>query len=94
VDEETHFSLADTLEERAAGAPEEMVARQDLREQVRRALALLPPRERFVITQRYGLGEGRSHSLLEVGHELGVSRERVRQLEAAALKRMRSHISC
>jgi RNA polymerase primary sigma factor len=55
VDEETHFSLADTLEERAACAPDEMVARQDLREQVRRALALLPARERVVITQRYGL---------------------------------------
>jgi RNA polymerase primary sigma factor len=91
-DEETHFSLADTLEESAACAPDEIAVQQVLSEQVHRALALLPPRERVIITQRYGLSDGRSRTLLEVGKELGLSRERVRQLEAAALKRMRSHI--
>ena len=91
-DEEVHSSLADTLEESAACAPDEMVAQQDLLEQVHRALALLPARERVILTQRYGLGDGRSRSLLEVGHELGLSRERVRQLEAAALQRIRSRI--
>lgn len=92
VDEEAHFSLADTLEASAACAPDERAAQQDLSEQVHRVLAVLPPRERFVIIQRYGLGDGRSHTLLEIGQELGVTRERVRQLEAAALKRMRSRI--
>jgi RNA polymerase primary sigma factor len=92
IDKETHFSLADTVEESAAWNPEEMAVRQDLIEQVHRALALLPPRERVIITQHYGLGDGHSRSLLEIGQELGVSRERVRQLEAAALKRMRSCI--
>ena len=57
-----------------------------------RAMAFLPPRERLVITLRYGISDGRSRTLLEVGKELGVTRERVRQLEAAAFKRMRPHI--
>ncbi len=92
VDEEAHSSLADTLEESAAGAPDEIAAQQVLSEQVHRALALLPARERVVLTQRYGISDGRSRTLLEVGNELGLSGERVRQLEAAALKRMRSHI--
>ena len=91
-EEDGHSSLAETLEESAACAPDEMVAQQDLREQVHRALALLPARERIVLIQRYGLDDGHSRSLLEVGHELGLSRERVRQLEAVALKRMRSRI--
>ncbi len=55
-------------------------------------MAFLPPRERLVITLRYGISDERSRTLLEVGKELGISRERVRQLEEAALKRMRSHI--
>jgi RNA polymerase primary sigma factor len=92
MDQETDFSLADTLEESAACAPDERAAQQDLSEQVHRVLNLLPPRERFVIIHRYGLGDGRSHTLLEIGQELGLTRERVRQLEAAALKRMRSRI--
>jgi RNA polymerase primary sigma factor len=92
LDEETHFSLADTLEDSAARAPEEMAVQQEVSEQVHRALALLPPRERVVITQRYGLSDGCNRSLLEVGKELSLSRERVRQIEAAALKRMRSRI--
>ena len=92
VDEEAHFSLADTLEESATSDPNQITAQQDLSERVHRALALLPPRERVVITLRYGIGDGRNRTLLEVGKELSVTRERVRQLEAAAFKRMRLHI--
>jgi RNA polymerase primary sigma factor len=55
LDEETHFSLADTLEDSTARAPDEMTVQQEVSEQVHRALALLPSRERVVITQRYGL---------------------------------------
>ncbi|TMD47938.1 MAG: RNA polymerase sigma factor RpoD/SigA [Chloroflexi bacterium] len=91
-----HSSLADTLEDSAASTLDEITAQRVLseqaHEQVHRALALLPPRERLVITLRYGISDGRSRTLLEVGKELGVTRERVRQLEAAAFKRMRPHI--
>jgi len=92
IDEEAHCSLADTLEDSAAPALDEIAAQHVLSEQVHRAMAFLPPRERVVITLRYGISDGRSRTLLEVGKELGISRERVRQLEEAALKRMRSHI--
>jgi len=92
IDDEAHSSLADTLEDSAAPALDEIAAQHVLSEQVHRAMAFLPPRERLVITLRYGISDGRSRTLLEVGKELGISRERVRQLEEAALKRMRSHI--
>mgnify|MGYP001204059665 CR=1 FL=1 len=96
VDDEAHSSLADTLEDSAASALDEITAQhvfsEQAHEQVHRALAFLPPRERLVITLRYGISDGRSRTLLEVGKELGVTRERVRQLEAAAFKRMRPHI--
>ena len=92
IDDEAHSSLADTLEDSAAPALDEIAAQHVLSEQVHRALAFLPPRERLVITLRYGISDGRSRTLLEVGKELGVTRERVRQLEEAALKRMRSRI--
>jgi RNA polymerase primary sigma factor len=92
VDDETRSSLADTLEDSAAPALAEIVSQRLLSEELHRALALLTPRERAVITLRYGIGDGRSRSLLEVGKELGISRERVRQLEAVALKKMRPHI--
>ena len=96
IDDEAYSSLADTLEDSAAPALDEIAAQHVLseqaHEQVHRALAFLPPRERLVITLRYGISDGRSRTLLEVGKELGVTRERVRQLEAAAFKRMRPHI--
>ncbi len=92
INDEAHSSLADTLEDSAAPALDEIAAQHVLSEQVHRAMTFLPPRERVVITLRYGISDGRSRTLLEVGKELGISRERVRQLEEAALKRMRSHI--
>src|SRR6266581_1256135 len=90
VDDEARYSLADTLEDRAAPAPAETASQHLLGEELHRALALLTPRERPVITLRYGIGDGRSRTLLEVGKELGISRERVRQLEVVALMKLRS----
>jgi RNA polymerase primary sigma factor len=89
VDEEARYSLADTLEDSAAPAPAETASQHLLGEELHRALALLTPRERSVITLRYGIGDGRSRTLLEVGKELGISRERVRQLEVVALMKLR-----
>src|SRR5947209_4462713 len=90
VDDEARYSLADTLEDSAAPAPAETASQHLLGEELHRALALLTPRERYAITLRYGIGDGRSRTLLEVGKELGISRERVRQLEVVALMKLRS----
>src|SRR5712691_2235806 len=92
VDDEARYSLADTIEDNAAPALAETASQHLLGEELQRAMALLTPRERSVITLRYGIGDGHSRTLLEVGKELSISRERVRQLEAVALKKMRSQI--
>jgi RNA polymerase primary sigma factor len=90
VDDEARYSLADTLEDSTTPAPAETASQHLLGEELHRALALLTPRERAVVTLRYGIGDGRSRTLLEVGKELGISRERVRQLEVVALMKLRS----
>ena len=92
VDDETRYTLADTLEDTATSAPAETASQHLLGEELQRVLSLLTPRERSVITLRYGIGDGRSRTLLEVGKKLGISRERVRQLEAVALKKIRSRL--
>ncbi len=91
VDDEARYSLADTLEDSSAPAPAETASQHLLGEELYRALVLLTPRERSVITLRYGIGDGRSRTLLEVGKELGISRERVRQLEVVALMKLRGY---
>ncbi|HLG78624.1 MAG TPA: sigma-70 family RNA polymerase sigma factor [Ktedonobacteraceae bacterium] len=90
VDEEARYSLADTLEDSNTPAPSETASQHLLGEELHRALALLTPRERAVVMLRYGIGDGHSRTLLEVGKELGISRERVRQLEVVALMKLRS----
>ncbi len=90
-DDEVPYSLADTLEDNAVPALAETASQHLLGEELHQVLAMLTPRERSVITLRYGIGDGRSRTLLEIGKELGISRERVRQLEVAALKKMRSN---
>jgi RNA polymerase primary sigma factor len=92
VDDEDRYSLADTLEDLASPAPVETASQHLLSEELHQALTFLAPRERAVITLRYGIGDGRSRTLLEVGKELGISRERVRQIEVVALKKMRPYI--
>jgi RNA polymerase primary sigma factor len=89
VDEEARYSLSDTLEDCTSPAPADTASQHLLGEELHRALAMLTPRERSVITLRYGIGDGHSRTLLEVGKELGISRERVRQLEVVALVKLR-----
>src|SRR5579863_8831019 len=89
VDDDARYSLADTLEDSTTPAPAETASQHLLGEELHRALALLTPRERSVVTLRYGIGDGHSRTLLEVGKELGISRERARQLEVVALMKLR-----
>ncbi len=84
------LALADTLEDHGVQAPAESASQHLVGEELHRALAQLTARERAVVLLRYGIGDGRSRTLLEVGRELGISRERVRQLELAAFAKLRT----
>jgi RNA polymerase primary sigma factor len=94
VDDEARYSLADTLEDTTTPALTDTASQHLFGEELHRALALLTPRERSVITLRYGIGDDRSRTLVEVGQELGISRERARQLEMVALMKMRRQYRC
>jgi RNA polymerase primary sigma factor len=89
VGEEEEGTLGSVLEDVMAPSPEEEAARQLLRERVRTALEVLTPRERTVIELRFGIKDGRPRTLDIVGNELGVTRERARQIEAQALDKLR-----
>jgi RNA polymerase primary sigma factor len=90
VDDDARYALADTLEDNTTPAPADTASQHLVGEELHRALSVLTPRERAVVSLRYGIGDGRSRTLLEVGKELGISRERVRQLEVVALMKLRS----
>ena len=70
-------------------APAEAASHQLLKEQVRDVLSSLTPREQKVLVLRFGLEDGRSRTLEEVGREFSVTRERIRQIEAKALRKLR-----
>jgi RNA polymerase primary sigma factor len=89
VGEEEEGTLGSVLEDVMAPSPEEEASRQLVRERVRSALDVLPPRERTVIELRFGIKDGRPRTLDIVGNELGVTRERARQIEAQALDKLR-----
>jgi RNA polymerase primary sigma factor len=89
IDEEGDSTFGDFVEDVSSPAPSEEVATHLLHEQLGRALNRLPPREAQILKLRYGLEDGRVYTLEEVGQAIGVTRERVRQLEAQALNRLR-----
>jgi RNA polymerase primary sigma factor len=89
VGEEEEGTLGSVLEDVMAPSPEEEASRQLLRERVRSALDVLTSRERTVIELRFGIKDGRPRTLDIVGNELGVTRERARQIEAQALEKLR-----
>ncbi|GBD07884.1 RNA polymerase sigma factor SigA [Candidatus Thermoflexus japonica] len=89
TDDEEESVLGDFIEDRGAASPSEVVSQQMLREILHEALATLSPREVRILKLRYGLVDGRMYTLEEVGRKLGVTRERVRQIEAQALARLR-----
>ena len=89
IGEEEDSHLGDFIEDRSAPAPADAATFQLLREQVEDVLGTLSERERRVLQLRFGLEDGRSRTLEEVGREFGVTRERIRQIEAKALRKLR-----
>jgi RNA polymerase primary sigma factor len=89
VGEEEDSKLGDFIEDKQAITPEDSTATQLLREQVKDILKFLTPREQKILRMRFGLEDGETHTLEEVGREFGVTRERVRQIEAKALEKLR-----
>ncbi len=89
TDADNRTALAETLEDPGIQTPADIASQHLLGEELHRALSQLTARERSVVILRYGIGDGRSRTLLEVGKELGISRERVRQLEMVALAKLR-----
>jgi RNA polymerase primary sigma factor len=89
TDDEEDSVLGDFIEDNDAPAPDESATYNLLREHLTQVLDDLPPREVRILQLRYGLLDGQSYTLEEVGRKMGVTRERVRQIEAQALSRLR-----
>ena len=83
--------LGDFIEDSERDSPEEATANQILKEQIAEILTTLSEREQKIIRLRFGIGGGRSHTLEEVGNEFSVTRERIRQIEAKALAKLRKN---
>lgn len=90
VGEEEDSALRDFIPSVDQG-PEEQAVYQLLRDHVSEFLQYLSPREQKILRMRFGLDDGRTHTLEEVGEEFGVTRERIRQIEAKALQRLKKH---
>jgi RNA polymerase primary sigma factor len=89
VGNEDSSQLGDFIEDEDAPEPMDAAAREMLRESVKNALAVLSDREREVLELRFGLMDGKDHTLEEVGQYFNVTRERIRQIEAKALRKLR-----
>jgi RNA polymerase primary sigma factor len=89
VGEEDDSHLGDFIEDKNAVNPQDAVVSNNLAENCRRVLATLSPREAQVLKMRFGIGERSNHTLEEVGQDFDVTRERIRQIEAKALRKLR-----
>jgi len=90
-DDEEDSVLAEFIEDKKEIAPSLAAARTLLRERLKEILVDLTPREQRILAMRFGLDDGITHTLEEVGKEFGVTRERIRQIEAKALEKIREH---
>ncbi len=89
IGEEEDSHLGDFIEDRGVVSPSESVINLNLKEQTAAVLQSLTPREEQVIRMRFGIGDGSEHTLEEVGQRFSVTRERIRQIEAKALRKLR-----
>ncbi|MFP4036772.1 MAG: RNA polymerase sigma factor RpoD [Desulfobacteraceae bacterium] len=89
IGEEEDSHLGDFIEDKKITSPSDAVANHNLGEQTRRVLTSLTPREEKVLRMRFGIGEKSDHTLEEVGRDFKVTRERIRQIEAKALRKLR-----
>jgi RNA polymerase primary sigma factor len=90
IGDEDNSTLADYIEDADASEPIEEVILEDLRESVQRSLDTLTEREREVLEMRFGLTDGINHSLEEISERFGLTRERIRQIESTALRKLRN----
>jgi RNA polymerase primary sigma factor len=89
--EDEDSALGDFIEDEERVSPEDSAANQLLKEQISSILSTLSEREQKIIKMRFGIGGGKNHTLEEVGAEFSVTRERIRQIEAKALSKLRKH---
>ncbi|MCP3678235.1 MAG: RNA polymerase sigma factor RpoD [Deltaproteobacteria bacterium] len=89
IGDDEESSLGDFIEDEGSPSPSDMAIDKDLSDQTSKVLASLAPREEKVLRMRFGIGEKQDFTLEEVGKVLGVTRERVRQIEAKAIRRLR-----
>ncbi|HEX9508146.1 MAG TPA: RNA polymerase sigma factor RpoD, partial [Myxococcales bacterium] len=89
IGEEEDSHLGDFIEDKSLVSPSDAVINMNLAEQTRKVLATLTPREEKVLRMRFGIGEKSDHTLEEVGQDFEVTRERIRQIEAKALRKLR-----
>jgi RNA polymerase primary sigma factor len=89
IGEEEDSHLGDFIEDKSVTSPSEAVISVNLAEQTRKVLSTLTPREEKVLRMRFGIGEKSDHTLEEVGQDFEVTRERIRQIEAKALRKLR-----
>ncbi|MCX6806823.1 MAG: RNA polymerase sigma factor RpoD [Candidatus Berkelbacteria bacterium] len=91
VGEEEDSQLADFIEDKEALSPAEAAIYELMKGHIKESLRFLSPREQKILRMRFGLESGRTHTLEEVGQEFGVTRERIRQIEAKSLQKLKKH---
>jgi len=89
IGDDADSHLGDFIEDRRIVSPSDAVENYNLQEQTKQVLATLTPREEKVLRMRFGIGERSDHTLEEVGKNFDVTRERIRQIEAKALRKLR-----
>ncbi len=89
VGEYEDTKLGDLIEDRTVPPPYAAALRSDARRQVDKVLGVLTPKEEYIIKKRFGIGFGKGHTLEEISEDFGVTRERIRQIEASALRKLR-----